>query len=591
MRFISLLLSLTVLSLIVIPVQAQEFDINSARVACPDGTEISNGAEIQINMRPGFTYTATAVGIDGFDPVIAILDENGVQACNDDEPDAANVTADLPTTGEVSGSDTDAQLPFSHNFNSFATISIVVGDYEGQTGEFLLILEGMAVTSADGNGDGAGDPFSAHLTQNMVNSSVPLSVYMLSAGGDLDSYIEFVDSDNEVIVLDEGERVECDDAGDSDNCWGESYDLSRARVGNTRGRDTDSMMSIYLEGFPLDPDPEFNYFNYLMTSYEQASFGDYIVVFHMGVGDSEATTDNGNGNRPPLIPTPSLQDENKGALPRIGNSGGIELTCPDGRPISNGVEVVINMPRDKTYTATALGIDDFDPMIAARAPDGSIECFDDSQGSISYTANLPTTGFIRNAQTNAQIELEQDVAEFANMSIVVGGFEGADGEFVLILEGVDISEDDGEGDPYAIRVTPNMIRSGLPLSLYMLGTEDELDPFLKLVTADGEPILMDDGTAVECDDGGDDSICYGDSSTLVGSFVTGARNQQVQGRERSAMLSIPVDDFDPNADPELSFLNFTLTSYEQESVGEYVLVFHIGVGESAEPEPDTESNI
>jgi hypothetical protein len=131
----------------------------------------------------------------------------------------------------------------------------------------------------------------------------------------------------------------------------------------------------------------------------------------------------------------------------------------------------------------------------------------------------------------------------------------------------------------------------LPLSLYMLGTEDELDPFQKLVTADGEPILMDDGTAVECDDGGDDSICYGDSSTLVGSFVTGARNQQVQGRERSAMLSIPVDDFDPNADPELSFLNFTLTSYEQESVGEYVLVFHIGVGESAEPEPDTESNI
>jgi hypothetical protein len=591
MRFLSLLLSLTVLSLIVIPVQAQQFDVNSAKVTCPDGTEISNGAEIQINMRPGFTYTATAVGIDGFDPVIAILDENGVQACNDDEPEAANVTADLPTTGEVSGSDTDAQLPFSHNFNTFANISIVVGDYEGQTGEFLLILEGMAVTSADGNGDGAGDPFSAHLTQNMVNSEVPLSVYMLSAGGDLDAYIEFVDSDNNVIVLDEGERVECDDAGDTDSCWGESYDLSRARVGNTRGHDTDSMMSIYLEGFPLDPDPEFNYFNYLMTSYEQASFGDYIVVFHLGVGDSEGTTDNGNGNRPPLIPTPSLQDEDKGGLPRIGSSGGIELTCPDGRPITNGVEVIINMPRDTTYTATALGIGDFDPMIAVRAPDGSIECSDDSDGAISYAANLPTTGFIPNAETNAQIEMEQDVAEFANMSIVVGGFDGADGEFVLVLEGVEISEADGEGDPYAIRVTPNMIHSGLPLSLYMLETDRDLDPFLKLVSADGEPILLDDGTAIECDDGGDDSICYGDSNSLVGSFVTGARNRQVQGRERSAMLTIPIEDFDPDIDPELSFLNFNMTSYEQESVGEYVLVLHMGVGESAEPEPDTQSNI
>jgi hypothetical protein len=589
MHFLTLLLSLTVLSLIVIPVQAQQSGLDSASVTCPDGTEISNGAEVQINMRPGFTYTATAIGIDGFDPIIAILDENGVQACNDDEPDAANYTADLPTSGEVSGSDTDAQLPFSHSFNDFANISIIVGDYEGATGEFLLILEGMAVTSADGNGDGSGDPFSAHLTQNMVNSGVPLSVYMLSAGGDLDSYIGFVDSDNNVIVLDEGERVECDDAGDSDTCWGESSDLNGTRVGNTRGRGTDAMMSIYLDGFPLDPNPEFNYFNYLMTSYEQASFGDYIVVFHLGVGDSETTI--GNGNQPPLIPTPSLQDQDKGGLPRVGGSGGIELTCPDGRPITNGVEVIINMPRDTTYTATALGIDDFDPMIATRSPDGSIECFDDSQGAISYAANLPSTGFIRNAETNAQIELAQDVDDFANMSIVVGGFEGADGEFVLVLEGVDISEDDGEGDPYALRVTPNMIRAGMPLSLYMLGTEDELDPFLKLVTSDGEPILLDDGTAVECDDGGDDSICYGDSRSLVGSFVTGARNQQVQGRERSAMLSIPIDDFDPDADPDLSFLNFTMTSYEQESVGEYVLVFHIAVGESAEPEPDTQSNI
>ncbi len=587
MRFLSLLLSLTVLSLIVIPVQAQQSDIDSVNVTCPDGTDISNGAEIQINMRPGFTYTATAIGIDGFDPIIAIRDQNGVQACNDDEPDAARYTADLPTSGEVNGSDTDAQLPFSHNFNTFTDISIVVGDYEGATGEFLLILEGMAVTSADGNGDGSGDPFSAHLTQNMVNSGVPLSVYMLSKGGNLDSYIEFVDGDDNVIVLDEGERVECDDAGDRTTCWGESSDLNDAQVGNTRGRDTDAMMSINLDGFPLDPDPEFNYFNYLMTSYDQASFGDYIVVFHIGVGDAETTVN--NGNRPPLIPTPSI-DKDKG-LPRVGNSGGIELTCPNGRPLTNGVEIIINMPRDTTYMATALGIGDFDPIIATRALDGSIECVDDTQTAISYAANLPTTGFIRNAETNAHIELEQDVDDFANISIIVGGFEGADGEFALVLEGVAISEDDDEGDPYAVRVTPNMIRSGVPLNLYMLGTDDELDPFLKLVTSDGEPVLLDDGTAIECDDSGDDSICYGDSNSLVGSFVTGTGNRQVQGRERAAMLSIPIGVFDPNADPDLSFLNFTMTSYEQESVGEYVLVFHMGIGQSSTPEPDTESNI
>ena len=54
---------------------------------------------------------------------------------------------------------------------SLANVSLVVGGYGNQSGEFLLILEGMGVTS----GDGAGDPFSVNLTPGMVDSGVPLT--------------------------------------------------------------------------------------------------------------------------------------------------------------------------------------------------------------------------------------------------------------------------------------------------------------------------------------------------------------------------------------------------------------------------------
>jgi hypothetical protein len=588
MRRLSLLLSLAVFSLPVMPILAQQSDIASARVNCPDGTEITNGAEIKVNMRPGFTYTATALGIGDFDPVIAISDDNGVQFCEDDTPSAADENVDLPTTERVSGTSSSASVPFSHNFNDFADISIIVGDIDGATGEFVLILEGMAVTNADGDGDGAGDPFSAHLTQNMVNSGVPLAVYMLAVRNDLDPFMQFVDSDRKVITLDDGTRVQCDDSSNEDLCWGESSDLSDSNIGRTPGAPTDSMISIVLDGFPLESDPELNYFNYLMTSYEQASTGDYLVAFHVGIGDAEVGSDNGNGNNGGgiVVPTPSATD--KGSSLRVGGSGGIELTCADGTEINNGVEVAVNLPRGVTYTVTALGVGDFDPIIAVRDPNGRINCVDDAQGAIRYTANLPTTGFIRNADTNAQIEFSQDSDSFGSVSIIVGGFDGMDGEFALVIEGGDIADDDGTGDPYAVRVSPNMIESGVPLTLYMLGAGADLDPFLQLVDPDGERVFLDDDP-IECDDSGDEDSCFGGSRSLVGAFVTGGRNNQINGRDNSAMLSLPIEEFDPNVDTDLSFLNFRMTSYAQASTGDYVMVFHVGIG--GETFEDTESNI
>src|SRR5687768_10016319 len=113
-------------------------------VTCDNGAEFSSGIEFRvIQMRSGFTYTATAIGMNGFDPVLAVLNADGTGLCSDDEPIAASYTANLPTTGVVPSSSLSSQVTFNHSDPSgFQDISLVVGGFGDQTGEFVLILEG-----------------------------------------------------------------------------------------------------------------------------------------------------------------------------------------------------------------------------------------------------------------------------------------------------------------------------------------------------------------------------------------------------------------------------------------------------------------
>jgi hypothetical protein len=85
-------------------------------VDCDNGSSFTNGVEVRVvQMRAGFTYTATAIGIDGFDPVLAVLNESGTGFCSDNAREAADYSADLPTVGSVSSSTSSAQVRFDQN--------------------------------------------------------------------------------------------------------------------------------------------------------------------------------------------------------------------------------------------------------------------------------------------------------------------------------------------------------------------------------------------------------------------------------------------------------------------------------------------
>jgi hypothetical protein len=245
-----------------------------------------------VQMRSGFEYTATVLGIDEFDPILAIFNDEGDSLCIDDSAEAMSYTADLPSSGGVEASSFNPQLIFNNGAeDEFADVSLVVGGYESQPGEFLLILEGMAVTAADN----AGDPFSVHISDQMVASEVPVTVYAI-ANSDLDPLIRLIDTEYETILDEDDAQVYCDDAGSDSLCWSGAVDnLDGSYVDIANGEfslaiyDSDAILSI-----PLDADYAGGYFNFLVTRYDETTSGEYTMVFHIGVGEQEAEDDKAN---------------------------------------------------------------------------------------------------------------------------------------------------------------------------------------------------------------------------------------------------------------------------------------------------------
>ena len=147
-------------------------------------------------------------------------------------------------------------------------------------GEFILILEGMTLSSADG----AGDVISLAITPGMIASSVSPSVYMISTTDGLDPYIAMIDQDYNFIkeAGSKGNYLACDNAGYS--CWGESSDLSNYYVSRSGGRSVPSGPYDAMLKMPLQAGTEGNFYNFIMRSAGMKTYGDYTVAFHVGIG-------------------------------------------------------------------------------------------------------------------------------------------------------------------------------------------------------------------------------------------------------------------------------------------------------------------
>lgn len=248
-----------------------------------DGNLLSENGVVftVVQMRPNSNYTATVVGVDGFDPVLSVRDAaSGDGICNDDNRDASYYEANLPTA-QAAPSNRTASMTFNtFNYSNMANIELVVGGFNSQPGEFVLILEGMLLSQADG----AGDPLAITISSGMMLSGVNPTVYMFSVVRSVDPLIAMIDSDYNFLADNDGNTIMCDDAGNASNCWGESYDLRNAFVSRSEGRSVSGTRTDAMLTMPISPEVIGAAYIPIMRSYEMRTFGDYVAVFHVGIG-------------------------------------------------------------------------------------------------------------------------------------------------------------------------------------------------------------------------------------------------------------------------------------------------------------------
>lgn len=270
------------------------------------------------------------------------------------------------------------------------------------------------------------------------------------------------------------------------------------------------------------------------------------------------------------------------------DSSGVSVTCDDGTSFNNGIEVtVIQMRTGFSYTATALGIDGFDPVLSVLGEDGRGLCTDDESLAAQYEASLPTTGYVGSQPYNSQIFFSNTGADaFADISLVVGGYGDQPGEFLLILEKMYVTDTDGAGDPFSLRITDAMIASGVPVTAYVIANTNDLDPYVSLINPDYETLLDDEGNAMYCDDGGNVNYCWSEavvfSETMDEYYVTIEADNELRYLSvfpTDAILIVPL--FEEYAGKYLNFL-VTSSPFVDPSYGPYTLVFHIGIGEKEE---------
>lgn len=289
-RIAYVLLVILALTFAALPVGAQEEVV----VECGPNAVLTNGAMVYFNLLPG-TYKFTVLGIDGFDPVMALLDESlDVIECSDDAVGAAEYSANLPTTGIVETATTNSQVIFEYQDEDARDFAVAVGGYGGTSGQFVLLAEPFSVAEEDGVGEGTGDPISLLVTPNLVDGLESVTLYMLGIDDALDPYFVLIDA-NGILTDDAGVDVVCDDAG-STSCWREGVDLSEASIiidgVEVVADNFDASMQLDWALFGDDVAAPDSYLNWRLSSFGQTTTGDYVVAIHLGIGEADtASTD------------------------------------------------------------------------------------------------------------------------------------------------------------------------------------------------------------------------------------------------------------------------------------------------------------
>jgi hypothetical protein len=110
----------------------------------------------------------------------------------------------------------------------------------------------------------------------------------------------------------------------------------------------------------------------------------------------------------------------------------------------------------------------------------------------------------------------------------------------------------------------------------MIAIDEELDPLIQVGTTTYKPITLD-GDAIACDDAGL-LVCYGENASLEGAVINAGQSPTPDVID--AKLTVPWDIVE-RVKTERGNLIVLMTSFNEDSVGEYLAALHMGIGEAA----------
>lgn len=183
------------------------------------------------------------------------------------------------------------------------------------------------------------------------------------------------------------------------------------------------------------------------------------------------------------------------------------LTCQDGLEIVVSSRIVLRQVSPEfSYRFTAVGIDDYDPVLAVITGPGSGNCNDNVDGLGGSQIAVPGIGFVEANDLSAQVTARTALNQFGDVEVAVGGIAGSTGQFAVVVEGFRISPST-ELDQVLISVPGAAANE--TLGVFMIGRTDSLDPTMRLydgsAAENGAIDLSTLSPLAICDDGGTDS--------------------------------------------------------------------------------------
>lgn len=250
---------------------------------------------------------------------------------------------------------------------------------------------------------------------------------------------------------------------------------------------------------------------------------------------------------------------------------GVEIECDEDVIIRDGIDIQFpTISADSEHIVTVLGIGDYDPVVAVFNQQQSGACNDDSFEASGYSLDFPTTAFVIPSVFNAQMTYNNNTF----MRVVVGELDNIDGEAVVMVEGLSF---DGQADTIDVIVTERMVESQIPLTAYVVEVTEDLDLSIALVDDNGVPLFDEVGNTVECDDAGDETLCWGVHVPLIESYTNVSNTRVTSATAISPMLSVPLTPDDAGTIVPFQIKQSALA--EEVITGDYIFVLHYGVGD------------